>query len=417
MMAIIVSATAADAMPTLSAWLAGAGVAHGVHAVGVNPRGPRRVLHESEMAIATVRDLIVGTTDGEPVFTRSANGQPDHIAFGFRDMAFGHALIAELVRSAGEPALGEPATQRLYALAARVAASDATVLVLGDTGTGKEGLSRMIHARSARAEGPFVAINCAALPDTMLEAMLFGHVKGSFTGAGTAADGLFRAAEGGTLMLDEIAELPLPLQAKLLRALQEREVLPVGATQAVPVDVRIVAACNRDLAAEVAAGRFRADLYWRLNVVALELEPLAERRQDVRAIAASMLLRHTANGQPFAWPTADALAALMAHDWPGNARELDNVLQRALLLREGDRIEVDDLGFVPAAASAPIKTAPALATTDGAITPLFEVQRTSAHEVIRAALEATGGHRARAAARLGISERTLRYRLAELRAA
>ena len=251
----------------------------------------------------------------------------------------------------------------------------------------------------------------------MLEAMLFGHVKGSFTGAAAASEGLFRAAEGGTLMLDEIAELPLPLQAKLLRALQEREVLPVGATQPVAIDVRIVAACNRDLAAEVAAGRFRADLYWRLNVVALELAPLADRRQDVRAIAASMLLRHTANGQPFAWPTPEALAALMAHDWPGNARELDNVLQRALLLREGDRIEADDLGLVPAAAPAPVQTAPALATTDGEVTPLFEAQRYSAHEAIRAALEATGGHRARAAQRLGISERTLRYRLADLRAA
>lgn len=236
--------------------------------------------------------------------------------------------------------------------------------------------------------------------------MLFGHKKGSFTGAANASDGLFLAADGGTLFLDEIAELPLPLQAKLLRALQEGEVLPVGATHPVPVNVRIIAACNRDLAAEVAAGRFREDLYWRLHVMPLELRPLAERAGDVTAIAAAMLLRH----QDFVWPTAAALEKLAAHVWPGNARELGNVLQRAIVLREGDRIEDEDLHI----ASAPqlrVVGAPAPAEP----VRLRDVAHQSKLEAVRAALRETDGHRAAAARKLGISERTLRYRLAEMR--
>jgi two-component system response regulator FlrC len=259
-----------------------------------------------------------------------------------------------------------------------------------------------------------VAVNCAALPETMLEAMLFGHVKGAFTGAGAASDGLFRAADGGTLLLDEIAEMPLALQAKLLRAIQEREVLPVGATQPVKVDVRIVAAANRELAVEVAEGRFRADLYWRLNVMPLALKPLRARRLDIRAIAAHLILRHTPAGRPFAWPTANALDRLMAHDWPGNVRELDNVIQRALLLRSGDRIEADDLAIEGHAQSVP-----ALALVPAPVAhsaTLADASRASEHEAIRAALAATGGRKILAAARLGISERTLRYRLAEMRA-
>jgi len=240
----------------------------------------------------------------------------------------------------------------------------------------------------------------------MLEAMLFGHQKGSFTGAAGASEGLFRAAEGGTLLLDEVAEIPLALQAKLLRALQEREVLPIGATRAIPVDVRVVAAANRDLATEVAEGRFRADLYWRLNVMPLTLAPLANRRLDIRAIAASMLLRHIPVGQAFPWPTPNALDRLMTHVWPGNARELDNVIQRALLLHSGSRIEADDLAIDRAAF-----------TDSFIVTPLrlADAARHSEAEAIRAALEASNGHRTRAAQALGISERTLRYRLADMR--
>ena len=243
--------------------------------------------------------------------------------------------------------------------------------------------------------------------------------KGAFTGAAGASEGLFRAAEGGTLLLDEIAEMPLALQAKLLRAIQEREVLPVGATQPVKIDVRIIAAANRELATEVAEGRFRADLYWRLNVMPLALKPLKARRLDIRAITAALILRHTRAGESVAWPTANALDRLMTHDWPGNVRELDNVIQRALLLRMGDRIEADDLAIEVMHHAAPalslVSAAPAPVAAPAANARLADVARASEMDAIRAALEATGGKRLLAAAKLGISERTLRYRLAEMR--
>jgi len=410
-----ITARAHQENPALAAWLAGVGIAtRRVEAGRVPARDEIRILAADEIAHATVRDILIETTDGAPSLARSANGMPARIRFGFEDMAFGLALIAELVRPEGRPAVGEPDSAIYLKLAEKVAASEATVLVLGETGTGKEGVARYIHAQSPRAAKPFVAVNCAALPDTMLEAILFGHVKGAFTGAAGAGEGLFRAAEGGTLLLDEIAEMPLPLQAKLLRAIQEREVLPVGATVPVKVDVRIIAAANRELATEVAEGRFRADLYWRLNVLPLALKPLRQRRLDIRAITAALILRHTPEGQPVAWPTANALDRLMAHDWPGNVRELDNVLQRALLLGTSERIEADDLAI-----EVTHHTAPALHLVRAAPAPsgarLAEVSRASEAEAIRAALAETGGRRVEAARRLGISERTLRYRLAEMR--
>lgn len=401
---------AATAVPTLARWLAGSGIS----CVAADPRDPvgrhaARILHTSERVYANHRDIILDLNEDAPRLLRPGLGQPTEVSFGKEDMAFGHALIAELVRPSGHPACGEPDSTALLDLAARVAGHDATVLILGETGTGKEGIARYIHATSPRGAREFVAVNCAALPETMLEAMLFGHQKGSFTGAAGASDGLFRAADGGTLLLDEIAELPLGLQAKLLRALQEREVLPIGATRPIPVDVRIIAAANRDLGTEVAEGRFRADLYWRLNVLPLTLAPLSHRRQDIRAIAAAMLLRHAPAGKTLPWLTSNALDRLMTHDWPGNARELENVIQRALLLHRGDRIEADDLA-IDRRFRAEMPTAPAAIR-------LAEAARSSEADAIRAALEATGGHRQRAAERLGISERTLRYRLADMRQA
>jgi two-component system response regulator FlrC len=219
-------------------------------------------------------------------------------------------------------------------------------------------------------------------------------------------------------MLDEIAELPLALQAKLLRAIQEREVLPVGATKSIPVDVRIVAAANRDLAAEVAAGRFRADLYWRLNVLPMTLKPLAQRRLDVRALAAHLMLRHSRADEAFPWPTQGALATLMAHAWPGNVRELENVLQRGMLLRSGDRLEAQDLAIdaVQTVAAEPI-TPVRSAIYGAAVAKLADVARDVQSQHIEQALAQTGGHRVKAAELLGISERTLRYRLADMRAA
>ena len=408
---------AAASDPALASWLAGVGLpAVRIAAGDPAPKDMIRIIAVSERACARHSDIVLDIRDAAPAFTPAAKGFPAEIGFGFEDMAFGHALIAELIRPNGRPACGEPESAAFLGLAARIAAHDATVLVLGETGTGKEGLARFIHARSPRAEGPFVAINCAALPETMLEAMLFGHQKGAFTGAAGAGEGLFRAAEGGTLLLDEVAELPLALQAKLLRALQEREVLPIGATKPISINVRVIAAANRDLATEVAEGRFRADLYWRLNVMPLMLRPLAERRLDVRAITATLMLRHLTAGETFPWPTQAAINRLMSHGWPGNVRELENVLQRAMLLRSSDRIEAHDLtieaGTLAAAQS--VRHMPRVAAN---ATRLAEAARLSEYEAIEEALAATGGHRLRAAARLGISERTLRYRLAGMRAA
>lgn len=378
-------------------------------------RGSIHVLLASEIAHATYRDILVDYREGAPIFVRANNGIPARISFGSADLDFGCALIAELLRPSGMPAVGDEHSARLMSLASRIAASDATVLIQGDTGTGKEGMARFLHARSGRNAKDFIAVNCAALPETMMEAMLFGHRKGSFTGAATASEGLFLAANGGTLFLDEIAELPLNLQAKLLRALQEGEVLPVGATHPVPVNVRVIAACNRDLAAECDAGRFRSDLYWRLNVMPLALTPLATRRGDVKAIAAAMLLalhdKPTTSGD-LPWPTAAAMDRLASHGWPGNARELGNVLQRAIVLRDGDRIDASDLSITAVTAQ---PAAPIILPNIPAPIRLQDIARASKLDAIRHALRETDGHRALAARKLGISERTLRYRLAELR--
>lgn len=400
-------------VPGLQHWLETATFAvRIVDAASPRERDDRRILLMTEIGHATHRDILINVVDGAPSLVPAANGLPARVAFGLADMGFAFALIGEMLRGACVPAVGDAGSARLMTLAERVARSDATVLIQGDTGTGKEGMARFLHARSGRIAHDFIAVNCAALPETMMEAMLFGHKKGSFTGAATASEGLFLAADGGTLFLDEIAELPLSLQAKLLRALQEGEVLPVGATHAVSVNVRIIAACNRDLAAEVAAGRFREDLYWRLNVMPLELRPLAERRGDIAAIAAAMLLRHQSGGkQGFVWPTAAAMDKLAAHSWPGNARELGNVLQRAIVLRDGDRIDTDDLHI----ASAPkLRVVEQMLETAEPIR-LRDVARQSKLDAIRAALRETDGHKAAAARKLGISERTLRYRLAEMR--
>jgi two-component system response regulator FlrC len=416
MQKITISARIQDLDPALAPWLAGCGFPVARVAAGApRAREEVRILAADEIAVATHRDILIDIAGGVPHFQRGAGGIPARVRFGFEDMAFGHAIVAELVRPSARPACGEPESARFLELTARIAASEATVLVLGETGTGKEGIARYIHHSSSRAGRDFIAVNCAALPDTMLEAMLFGHQKGSFTGAGSTSEGLFRAADGGTLLLDEIAEMPLPLQAKLLRAIQEREVLPIGATRAVPIDVRIVAAANRDLAAEVAAGRFRSDLYWRLNVLPLSIRPLGERRLDIRAITAALLLRHAPAGQPFPWPTHAALDKLMAHSWPGNVRELENVIQRALLLRAGERLDAGDIAVE--VARMPLPATPASVVRPDSITRLADVARNVQAQAIAEALEACGGHRVRAAMMLGISERTLRYRLANLRAA
>lgn len=237
----------------------------------------------------------------------------------------------------------DPVTGQLIDLAKRVANTDVTVFINGPTGSGKEVMARFIHAASRRAGQPFVAINCAAIPENMLEAILFGHEKGAFTGAATANKGLIRAADGGTLMLDEVSEMPMGLQSKLLRVLQERVVTPIGTQTEVPVNIRVIATSNRDMPAEVRAQRFREDLYYRLNVFPLATRALAERRGDIPALAAALVRRHTQKEETPAQLAPETLALLSAHSWPGNVRELENVIQRALVLRMGPVIQPEDI--------------------------------------------------------------------------
>ncbi len=326
----------------------------------------------------------------------------------------GEAALAALLACAakpGAPIAADPESLSILALAERIAATDIPVLINGPTGTGKEVLSRFIHERSARAEKPFIAINCAAMPEAMLEALLFGHQKGAFTGANAASEGFFRAADGGTLLLDEIAEMPLTLQAKLLRALQEGEVVPLGATQPVKVDVRVIACANRDLPLEVEEGRFRADLYYRLNVFPLALRALCERPDDIAPLAFAMALRHSQSAQ---WISDEALALLAAHNWPGNVRELENVMRRALVLA-GNAPVIEPAHIVfdrPARLINEPVAAPA--TGDAKLSNIVQMSEARA---ILTTLEACNGSRVAAARQLGISERTLRYRLASFREA
>jgi len=311
--------------------------------------------------------------------------------------------------SAVEPLAIDAVGVRLLELARRVAASDVTVMLTGESGVGKEVFARFIHRTSRRRCGPFVAVNCAAIPESMLEDVLFGHEKGAFTGASEARAGKFEQAHGGTLLLDEITEMPLGLQAKLLRVLQEREVERLGGVAPKRVDVRVVATSNRDLKRAVAEGVLREDLYYRLNVFPLQVPPLRDRREDILPLARRLIARHT---PPDATPPelSDAAAArLLAHPWPGNVRELDNVVQRALVLIDGGRIEVDAIVLETDAFAAP----GAGEVTEGA---LGDELRQHEDQLILDALRAEDGRRKDAAVRLGISPRTLRYKLARLRA-
>jgi two-component system response regulator AtoC len=290
----------------------------------------------------------------------------------------------------------------------RAAEYKATVLLTGESGTGKEVLARAIHAQSARREEAFVAINCGAIPETLLESELFGHAKGAFTGADRARRGLFLEASGGTLFLDEIGELPLPLQVKLLRVLQEEEVRPVGESKSRKVDVRVIAATARDLDREVAEGRFREDLFYRLNVVRVKVPPLRERREDIPLLPDHFLAHfREVLGKPVRTITDEALERLAAYAWPGNVRELENVIERALILAPGERI-------TPAELPANVVSPPTRETTPQAGDfSLKRARRAFEAQLIRKALEATGGNRTHAARLLEISHRALLYKIKE----
>ncbi len=392
-----------------------------------NLPGERTIfLCDSEDVVEARRrnDLLIVLEHGEvPAIERIG---ANRIILRYNEMTLDSAVSALLAICAEPhtPICADPASQALMILAERIAKSDIPVLIEGPTGTGKEVLSRFIHGASPRADKPFIAVNCAAMPEAMLEALLFGHRKGAFTGASEAREGFFRAADGGTLLLDEIAEMPLDLQAKLLRALQEGEVVPLGATTPVKVDVRVIACANRDLPFEVAQGRFRADLYYRINVFPLGLSALRERPEDIAPLAFAMAQRHAAAKAP--WICDTALAKLRAHAWPGNVRELENVIRRAMLLAgDTDMIDAADIVFDSPArclppASAEMTSAPINPTdpaSDDMPARLASIVRHSEGKAIIETLEACQGHRGNTARQLGISERTLRYRLASLREA
>ena len=309
----------------------------------------------------------------------------------------------------------DPESKRSLGLARRIAENDATVLITGESGTGKEVYARFIRDHSARADKPFVAINCAAIPENMLEASLFGYEKGAFTGALAAHAGKFEQAQGGTLLLDEISEMDLGLQAKILRVLQEREVERLGSTRTLSLNVRLIATSNRDLPEEVRAARFRADLYYRLNVMSLKLPALRERRGDILPLARRAMQACARAGHAALSLSADAERKMLHYDWPGNARELTNIVQRAAWLAAGGIInaaalDIGSAGVQPSQAAEP-QAAPDLDLGLGGDLKVRE------RELILATLRITGGSRKLTAERLGISPRTLRHKLQQLKAA
>jgi len=298
-----------------------------------------------------------------------------------------------------------PQLHAVFDVVKRTAPTKATVLILGESGTGKELIAQAIHEESPRKDKPFIKVNCAALSETLLESELFGHERGSFTGAVGRREGRFELADGGTLFLDEIGEISPSLQIKLLRVLQTKEFERVGGTQTLKVDVRLVAATNRDLGAEVKAGKFREDLYYRLNVVAVTLPPLRERKGDIPALVSHFVEKYgVAYGKTVSGLAPGTLNALLAHGWPGNVRELENVVERAVVLAQSPELTADDLP--------PTLRGPRASRTPGALIPgatLYEIER----EAILKTLEMVSGSTARAAEVLGISVRKIQYRLKE----
>jgi len=317
----------------------------------------------------------------------------------------------------------DPASRNLFALAARVAQTDTTVLLTGESGVGKEIVARYIHNHSARRSGPFVAINCAAIPDSLLEATLFGYEKGAFTGAQQAQAGKFEQAQNGTLLLDEVTEMPLGLQAKLLRVLQEREVERVGGKKPVALDIRLIATSNRDMAEAVAKGVLREDVYYRLNVFPLLIPALRQRPDDIVPLATHFLAEHGGrSGRSGLRLAPSAEEALRRHSWPGNVRELENVMQRAVIFAAGDTVEADALHLMvpPVTRVQPATSVPVVASVT--MPQQSEASRTNnmrdlEREHILETLAAVGGSRKLAGERLGMSERTLRHKLKQYREA
>lgn len=366
-----------------------------------------------------------------PIMLMTAYGDIAHAVEAMRDGAVDYLLkpfqadellsvIAKHARvgaaaPSDQPVVQDKASLELLNLAKRVAVTDSTVLISGESGTGKEVLSNFIHQHSERCKAPFVAINCAAIPENMLEAILFGYEKGAYTGAVSAQAGKFEQANGGTLLLDEISEMDVGLQAKLLRVLQEQEVERLGGKKPIPLNVRIIATTNRDLAEYVRNGGFREDLYYRLNVFPLRWLPIRERKGDILPIAQSLLAKYTAKMRIASSSlTLSAQSRLESHSWPGNIRELENVIQRALILSPNG--VVDDAHIVFDMMSAPTEQKEAVEEeADSAASILGQGVQQHEFRIIAQALIDANGKRKEVAEKLGISPRTLRYKIAKMR--
>jgi len=380
---------------------------------------------------------IAGLAADLPVAVITAYGSADNAvaalkagAFDYVSKPVGLEQLRALVKSAlslpertegggdaaGRQLLGSsPPLAQVRGLIAKLARTQAAVYISGESGSGKELAARLIHENGARRDKPFVPVNCGAIPETLVESELFGYRKGAFTGANEDRDGFFQAAHGGTLFLDEVAELPLHTQVQLLRAIQERRVRKVGSTQEEPVDVRIICATNQSLAGMVEAGRFRRDLYYRLNVVDLTMPPLRECREDIPLVAAHILQRLAAqNGVPAARLSAPALEELMAYDFPGNVRELENILERALALSPGEELGPEALALHRIAPEEEAEASAAPAASQPIDAPLPAYLDRLEREAILQALGKTGFNRTAAARLLGITFRQLRYRMQRL---
>ncbi len=382
-----------------------------VKALQEGPLPPKVILVTAHGSVERAREAHqLGAFDymSKPVVTDELLFRVERAVEAFRLAEKALRLERRLKSDGLEAIVGESAAMReVFRLVEKIAPTSSTVLIRGESGTGKELVARAIHSRSARATKTFHAINCAAIPESLLESELFGHERGSFTGAEARKIGLFEAAAGSTLFLDEIGDLSLPLQGKILRALQEKEVKRVGGTETIPVDVRVVAATNRDLEAMMKAGQFREDLFYRLNVIPIALPPLRERSADIPALVARFLEKANAShGTTVAGVAPEALDLLVRSPWPGNVRQLESVVERAVLLSEGTVIRPEDLPV-----EIRLKTAPAARPYGFDIPPegidIEEVER----QLIVQAMEKSGWVIARAARLLGLTYRTLQYRL------
>ena len=385
-----------------------------------------QLMHHDVEAI--VSDVQMDVMDGEELLTQVRNRYPsipflmmtahasiERAVSAIRDGAVDYLQkpfeAAALVRAVERMTIGsklysgamiaeDPATKSILEIARRVAPSDASIMISGESGTGKEVLAKTIHELSDRSDGPFVALNCAAIPENMLEAILFGYEKGAFTGAQVAREGKFEQANGGTLLLDEISEMALELQSKLLRVLQEQEVERLGGKSVIPLNVRVLATTNRKLTEEVASGRFREDLYFRLNVFPMELPPLRARREDIIPLSHRFIKAYAAERALDLSSSAED--KLMSHGWRGNIRELGNCIHRACILAAGSTITPSDLVFAELTSSSSSSDQPAGDDLKG-----------NERDLILAALRDSNGNRKLASERLGISGRTLRYKLAK----